>query len=157
MASLDVAGALQNIAAAWSNITAWQSICGVATAAEALERIHIGGTNDEDETIVPATIIIVESLPLTINATKLRGKLTARISCWLAIPPERCGTYQDQYLWVCEQWSAIMRGLETNANQAGGLMLNDLTVSQVPGEFERTVNSGRKEWLFSFRKTIELL
>ncbi|HQX52882.1 MAG TPA: hypothetical protein PLR25_23375 [Planctomycetaceae bacterium] len=157
MASLDVATSLRNIKTAWSNLTTWQSLCGVASAALAAERIFIGGTEENEETIVPVTIIMVESLPLRVDAFKLRGSLTTKICCELAVPSNNSLSYQDEYLWVWGQWALIMAGLEANSNQTGGLMLDHITTDQLPGQKDSTINKGRQEWGFSFNYTSYLV
>ncbi len=157
MASLDVATTLQNIKTAWSNLTTWQGLCGVSSATLAAERIYIGGTDEAEETIVPATIIMVESVPLTVNGFKLRGKLTSKIACEFVIPSNNAQSYQDQYVYAWSQWSAVMAELETNANQTGGLMLDGITVDQTPGQKDSLVNKGRQEWGFSVNYTSYLI
>jgi len=53
MAALDVAGAIANTKSMLSNLSAWQTICGVSTAALAAARIYEGGTDEDEELSLP--------------------------------------------------------------------------------------------------------
>ena len=51
MSALDILGLLDNTRTMLAGLAAWQSVCGVATSAEAAQRIYLGGveaTPEED-------------------------------------------------------------------------------------------------------------
>ena len=66
MAALDFAGAVTNVKTMLSGLTAWQTICGVSSSAEAAKRIHLGGCEEEQEESL-APVIILDIDPFNTN------------------------------------------------------------------------------------------
>ena len=76
MSALDILGILNNTRTMLSGLVAWQSVCGVSTAAEAAERIYLGGveaTAEEDTS--PLCWIDVNPATFDWMATN-RGRVT---------------------------------------------------------------------------------
>ena len=157
MAAIDVATTLQNCKTMWSGLAAWQAICGVATATEAAERIYIGGTPEDTDSLVPSTVFEIAGIPLQKTGAHFRGTMDVNIWCELEVPNTNNDTYENQYLWVWSKWAALMAEMITTSNTSGGLMLESLRPVQLPGRKDSKVNQGRKEWGFTFAFSTHLV
>ncbi len=151
MAALDVKGTLQNARTMLSGLTAWQSICGVATAAEAAERIIYGGFDDTDEDAAltpPYCILDIETFESNWQGGRFQPVLPITLRFELAVDPEHTATWQDQYLWVWEKFSDIINGIQSNVQGGGQLMAEELNLLLRPGLIDPDTNNGRCDWLF---------
>lgn len=147
MAIFDIAGAVENVKTMLQSIAAWQTICGVSTAAEAAKRIHFGVVEDDgSETLCPLLILDVEPITTTWNADRLRGKLQVEIRMELAIPEEHQRTPQAAYSWVWARIGEMMAGVSDGVAQSGELMVESFVMRHRPAPIEPDENFGRKEW-----------
>ena len=159
MAALDVAGAMANVKTMLSALTAWQTICGVSSSSEAAKRIHYGGAeeSDDDASQVPLITMNITSLPTNWVANHLRGTLTIELRFEVEPPDEERATFSDQYLWVWQQWSAVMAGINGAINGAGQLMVTAVDVPLMPGQIDPDENKGRDEWMWVVSLSTEFI
>ena len=157
MAALDVATALENVRDFYAAMTSWKAICGVSTSAEAEERIYIGGTEEDVETLVPSIVLEVLGLPLELTGGHFRGTLDIMIWCEIDVPVESCRTFESQYLYVWSKWSLMAAELVTASLGSGGLMSLNMRPQQLPGRKDSKFNQGRKEWGFTFIASTHLI
>lgn len=150
MAALDAVTTLTNLRTSLASMTSWQSIVGVATAAEALEKIFIGGVPEDTEGAVPSIVLEVSSVPLELAGGHFRtSSMTINVWCELAVPSTSMATYEDQYLYVWGKWSAIMAEFSALAIAGSTLMTQRIQQVQLPGRKDSNLNQGRKEWGFT--------
>lgn len=148
MAALDIDGAIQNIKTALSGIADWQSICGVATSAEAAERIYEYGADESDGcSLAPCMILDLEDSELPWNGGKLQGNVTITCRIELPIPPDYQHTYSQQGRYFWQKLQAILAGIESASGSGGELMLESLTMPVKPGRIDPDENNGRIEWM----------
>jgi len=159
MAALDVAGAITNTKTMLSNLTAWKTICGVATADEAAQQIHEGGIEVESDDIqtTPCIILDVTSLPTDWMPSRLSGDLTIEVRVELEVPPEETSTYAKQYIWVWTQFGNILAGIMGAVGGAGQLMIRRLETPVMPGRVDPNTNNGRCEWGFVINLTTDFV
>lgn len=158
MAALDFAGAVTNVKTMLSGLTAWQTICGVASSAEAAKRIHLGGCEEEEEESL-APVIILDIDPFNTNwlQSTSRGKLPIEIDVQLAVPEANQATISDQYSWVWSQAGSLLAGINGAVNGAGQLMVDSLNMSVKPGAIDPDPNHARCEWGFVLILTLEFI
>lgn len=158
MAALDVVGALANVKTMLSNLTAWQTICGVSTAAAAAERIYEGAVEEVDgETTTPSIILDVTSIPTTWKANRFHGELAIEIRCELEVPEVNRSTFSAQYVWVWTQYSAILAGIAGAVGGSDQHMSTSLETPIMPGRIDPDENQGRCEWGFVLSLTGTLI
>ena len=158
MAALDVATALENVRDFYAAMTSWRAICGVSTSAEAEERIYIGGTEEDVESLVPSIVLEVFALPIENTGGHYRSpNLEVLVWCEIAVPVESCRTLEDQYLYVWQRWSLMAAELDVLSRSDGGGMSRDMRFNQLPGRKDSKLNQGRKEWGFAFIYTTHLI
>lgn len=147
MAALDVDGAMQNVKTMLSSLTAWQSICGVSTTAEAATRIYEGGTEDDlgESDLAPLIVLTFDPFQTDWMGTS-KGQLTVELRTEIPIPEEHRETYADRYRYAWQKFSAIAAGINGAVNGSGQLMLRQFNVVQSPGEFDPKETNGRVEW-----------
>jgi len=149
MAALDVGTALSNVRTMLSGLSAWQTICGAASAAEALTRIHYGALEDDQEsTSAPCIILDVTSLPTNWLANRLQGNLTIEMRFYLEMPEAERATFSDQYIWVWQKFSAMMDGINGAVGDSGEAMIRTLTVPLMPGRIDPDENGGLSDGNF---------
>lgn len=158
MAALDFAGAVANVKTMLAGLTAWQSICGVSTSAEAAKRIYLGGEEEtEEETLCPMIVLDIDPFNVNWLQSTFRGKLAVEIRCELAIPEEKQASISDQYSWVWEQVSSLLNGINGSVNGAGQLMAESLNMTIKPGAINPDENHGRCEWGFVLMLSLEFI
>lgn len=156
MAALDVAAAMQNVKTMLSNLTAWQTICDVSSAAAAALRIYEGGIEDDQpESLTPCIFLDFTSLPTNWLANRFTGRLTVEIRCELAVPKDNQTSYADEFVWVWQQCSALLAGINGAVSGAGGLMADSLEMPTKPGKIDPHENQGRCEWGFIFAISLD--
>lgn len=149
MAALDVASALTSIRTMLSGLSAWQTICGVSTAAKAAERIHYGAVDELDEsTLSPCIILDVTSLPANWLGNRLQGEVTFEMRFYLEMPDSKKASFGDQYLWAWQQFSAMLDAINGAVGDAGEAMIQSLSVPLMPGRIDPDENGGLSEWNF---------
>ena len=154
MYALDVAGAISNVKTMLSNLTAWQTICGVSTATEAAYRIYEGGIEvAETEKTTPLIILDVTSLPTNWLASQLTGDLTIEIRVELEVSLESQNTYATQYMWAWTQFGNLLAGINGAVGGSGQPMIRRLETPTMPGRIDPNTNNGRCEWGFVFNLT----
>jgi hypothetical protein len=156
MAALDIAGAIANVKSMLSNLSAWQTICGVSTSALAAARIYEGGTDEDEElSLTPCIFLDVTSLPTNWLANHLRGTLAIEIRVELDVPEDQRTTYSTQYVWVWGKFGELMAGINGAVDGSGQLMIEGLSVPTMPGRIDPNTNSGRCEWGFIYSLTVD--
>jgi hypothetical protein len=149
MAALDVVGALASVKTMLSELTAWQTICGVSSAAEAAKRIHEGGIEvEEGQTTAPSIVLDITSFPTTWKANRFHGDLAIEIRVEFEVPEENRATFSDQYVWVWGKYSDILAGIAGAVGGSGQHMSTTLETPLMPGRVDPDDNSGRCEWNF---------
>lgn len=149
MAALDVGTALSNVRTMLSGLSAWQTICGVATSGAAIHRIHYGAIEDDQEsTSAPCIILDVTSVPTNWLANRLQGTLTIEMRFYLEMPNSERETFSDQYIWAWQKFSAMMDGINGACGDAGEVMIKSLDVPLMPGRIDPDMNKGVSEWNF---------
>lgn len=158
MAALDFAGAVNAVKTMLAGLTAWQSICGVSTSAEAAKRIYLGGEEEsEEESLCPMIVLDIDPFAVNWLQSTFRGKLQVEIRCELAVPDENRGTVSEQYSWVWTQVSALLAGINGAVQGAGQLMADSLNMAVKPGAINPDENHGRCEWGFVLMLTLEFI
>lgn len=148
MTALDVDGAIANVKTMLSGLSAWQTICGVATSALAAERIYEYGVEEDDEvTLCPCIILDVDETRSTWTAGALRGNLIVTVRMELAIPEENRTSYSTQGRWFWQKLSAMLAGINGGVGDSGELMLEEITMPLKPGRIDDDHNGGRVEWM----------
>jgi hypothetical protein len=161
MAALDVGTALSNVRTMLSGLSAWQTICGVSTAAEAAKKIHYGAVElDPDEPTSssnPCIVLDITSLPTTWRANRLHGTATFEIRFYLEMPEAEKATYSIQYIWIWQQFSAMLDAINGAVGGAGQTMINNLDVPLMPGRLDPDVNGGGSEWNFVISMGVDFI
>lgn len=152
MAALDVGTALQNLRTMLSGLSAWQTICGVASPTEAAKRIYYGGLElDQDEPTSssnPCILLDITSLSTKWKANRLHGTAVFEMRFYLEMPEAEKATYSDQYIWVWEQFSAMLDAINGAVGGSGKSMIENLDVPLMPGRLDPDQNGGGSEWNF---------
>lgn len=152
MASMDIGTALANIKTMLSNLTAWQTICGVATAAEAAQKIHFGAVEFDTENpgaeLSPNIILDVTSLNTIWKANKLHGTAVFELRFYMQMEEDEKASYSTQYAWIWTQLSAMLAAIDGAVGDAGETMIQSLTVPLMPGRIDPDENMGLSEWNF---------
>ena len=157
MAALDVATTIANCKSMLSGLAAWQSICKVSTSAEAAKRIVEGGTEEpEDAALCPIILLDVTSVPTNWIANRLRGTLTIEIRVELEVPPEYV-TFAQQYVWIWQQCSALLAGINGAVGGSGQLMIDRLETPLLPGRKDPNLVNGRNEWGFIISLSVDFM
>jgi hypothetical protein len=157
MAALDVGTAMQNVKTMLSNLTAWQTICGAANASEAALRIYEGGIEETDETLAPVCFLDFTSLPTNWLGNRFQGRLTIEMRFELAVPIDNQTSYADQFVWVWDQVSDLLAGINGAVGGSGGLMADTLEMPTQPGRIDPHENKGRCEWGFILALSVDFL
>lgn len=158
MAALDFAGAVTNVKTMLSGLTAWQSICGVSSSAEAAKKIYLGGQEEcEEESLCPMIILDIDPFNTNWLQSTSRGKLPVEIRCELAVPEANRATISEQYSWVWSQVGSLLAGINGAVNGAGQLMVDSLNMAIKPGAIDPDENHGRCEWGFVLSLTLEFI
>lgn len=148
MAALDIDDCVQNVKTMLKNLSAWQTILGVSTAADAAEHIHEYGVEDsDDDPATPCIILDVEDLPTRWQAGELAGSLTVQMRLELEIPEANRDTYSTQGRWFWQKLSALLAGINGGVNDGGELMLDGVSMLLKPGRIEPDTNNGRTDWM----------
>lgn len=152
MAALDVATAFTNLKTMLSNLTAWQTICGVSTASEAAQKIHYGAVEFDAENpggeLSPNIILDVTSLNTIWKANKLHGTVVFELRFYMQMDEAEKASYSTQYLWIWTKFSAMLAAIDGAVGDAGGTMIQSLTVPLMPGRIDPDDNMGQSEWNF---------
>ncbi len=151
MASLDVGTSLTNLKTMLSGLTAWQTICGVSSSAEAALKIHYGAVEEDSEDDCdqnPCMILDVTSLDTTWKANKLHGTAVFELRFYMQMPDAEKATYGTQYIWIWQQFSAMLAAIDGAVGGAGQTMIDSLNVPLLPGRLEPDENNGKSEWNF---------
>lgn len=157
MTALNVLGLLDNVKAMLAGLQAWQSVCGVATSAEAGERIYLGGveaTAEEDTS--PLCWIDVNPATFDWFSTN-RGRVTVELVFEIGIPETERETFQGEYRYAWTQASAILAGINGAVNGSGQLMLRSLTMPLRPGLINPEDNDGRHDWRFTLGLVVDMI
>ena len=157
MSALNILGILNNTRTMLSGLVAWQSVCGVSTAAEAAERIYLGGveaTAEEDTS--PLCWIDVNPATFDWMATN-RGRVTVEAVFEIGVPEVERETYQDEYRYAWTQASAILAGINAAVNGSGQLMMRSLTMPLRPGLINPEDNDGRHDWRFTLGFVVDAI
>lgn len=161
MAALDIGTALTTLRTMLSGLTAWQTICGVSSSSEAALKIHYGAVEEDPEhpdcELNPCIVLDVTSLPTGWKANKLHGTATFEMRFYLEMPEAEKTTYSTQYLWVWQQFSAMLAGIDGAVGGAGQAMIDSLSVPLLPGRIDPDDNGGKSEWNFVISLTVDFI
>lgn len=158
MAAMDVAGAIANVKTMLSGLTAWQTICGVSTSAEAAKRIHLGGIEDDgSESLCPLIVLDIDPINTDWMQSTLSGDLVITADFDLSIPESERSSIAAQYIWTWQKFSEVLAGINGAVNGDGGLMLKGLGVPLKPGPIDNDDNLGRCEWRFGLSFTLRFI
>jgi len=158
MAVLDVASAISNVKTMVAGLSAWQTICGVATSTEAAERIYKNGVEEgEDCSLTPCIILRTAPLQTDYSGSHMRGQLTIELRVELEVPSNKQGTHEEQYVWVQEKCSALMAAIPAAVNGSGQLMMRGMNLPQDPGPIDPDENQGRCEWAFVIALVLDFI
>lgn len=152
MAALDIGTSLTNLKSMLSGLTAWQTICGVASSTEAALKIHYGAVEADEENAGcdqnPCIVLDVSSLSTTWKANKLHGKAIFEIRFYMEMPDAEKATYGTQYIWIWQKFSAMLAAINGAVGGAGQTMIDSLDVPLLPGRLDPDDNGGKSEWNF---------
>ena len=152
MASLDIATALVNVRSAISELAAWQTMCGVSTAAEAAQRIVYGSNSVECELPIdqqfPVIILTFKQFSTEWKGNKLHGSVTFELDFSFLMNESEKGSFSDQFLWIWQQLSLMLAALEGAVGKSGEVMIRSLSIPIEPGRFDPDKNTGTSEWTF---------
>lgn len=161
MAALDVGTSLASLRTMLSGLSAWQAICGVATSAEAAKRIHYGAVElDQDEPTSssnPCIVLDITSLSTTWKANRLHGTAVFEMRFYLEMPEAEKATYSDQYIWIWEQFSAMLDAINGAVGGAGQSMIDSLEIPLMPGRLDPDQNGGGSEWNFVISMGVDFI
>jgi hypothetical protein len=161
MAVLDAGTYLATVRTVLSGLSAWQTLCGVSTAAEAIQHIHFGALDlDKDASPGdenPCMILDVTSLPTEWRGNRLHGTITVEIRVYLSMPESERATYGSQYVWVWSKFSAILDAINGVVGDAGEIMIRSMAVPLFPGRVDPDNNGGEGEWLFVLSLTSDII
>lgn len=161
MAALDVGTALTNLKTMLSELTAWQTICGVSTDAEAALKIHYGAVEEDPDNegceLNPSIVLDVTSLTTTWQANKLHGTATFEIRFYMEMPDAEKATYGTQYVWIWQQFSSMLAAIDGAVGGAGQAMIDSLSVPLLPGRIDPDDNGGKSEWNFVLSLTVDFI
>ena len=157
MARLDVLGLLTNARTMLAGLTAWQSICGVTTTAEASERIYLGGVvAAPEEALAPICWLDIDPTNFDWQGTA-RGRVTVEARFELAVPEDKIADYSQQFSWVWHQVSALLADINGAVNGSGQLMLRNITMPMRPGPIDPDDNDGRTDWMLQLGLVVEVI
>ena len=155
MAQLDLGATLANVKTMLSGLTAWQTICSVATSTEAAERIYLGGAEDSGD-LCPCCVIDLadSSAPFEFNRSTA---VNVEMRFQLAMPEDQQKNLQTEYIWAWSQCSALLLGIRENSNGTGELMHTGTSLTVKPGPIDPAENDQRNEWAFTLQITVRMI
>jgi len=161
MAALDVGTALTSLRTMLSGLTAWQTICGVSSASEAAARIHYGAVEADEQSagcdLNPCIVLDVTSLTTAWMGNKLHGKVIFELRFYMEMPDAEKATYGTQYIWIWQQFSAMLAAIDGAVGGAGQAMIDSLDVPLFPGRIEPDENGGKSEWNFVLSMRLDFI
>jgi hypothetical protein len=161
MAALDVGTSLVSLRTMLSGLSAWQTICGVSTSAEAAKRIHYGAVElDQDEPTSssnPCIVLDITSLSTQWLANRLQGTAVFEMRFYLEMPEAEKATYSVQYIWIWQQFSAMLAAINGAVGGAGQSMIDSLDIPLMPGRLDPDVNGGGSEWNFVISMGVDFI
>jgi hypothetical protein len=161
MAALDVGTSLATLRTMLSGLSAWQTICGVSTSAEAAKRIHYGAVElDQDEPTSssnPCIVLDITSLSTKWLANRLQGTAVFEMRFYLEMPEAEKSTYSVQYIWIWQQFSAMLAAINGAVGGAGQSMIDSLDVPLMPGRLDPDQNGGGSEWNFVISMGVDFI
>jgi hypothetical protein len=147
MASLDLDGAVQSVKTMLSELTAWQTITGTTSAAEAAKRIHEGGVAESEVSETPLIILEIDDFPMRWDGGRLQAPLVVDVRIELEIPHGNRGCYADEWRWFHQQLGSLLAGINGVVRGDGALMLQEVNWRLKPGRIDPDTNDGRLEWM----------
>jgi len=147
MAALDIDGAVQNVKTMLSELSAWQTITGTSSAAEAAKRIFEYGVDDSAGSESPCFILDIAEFPGEWRAGRIAGSLMIEARLELEIPDANRLTYSTEGRWYWQQLASILAGINSNVRGSGELMFQNLSMPLKPGRIDPETNEGRVEWM----------
>lgn len=147
MAAQDVNTTIVNVKAMLAALTAWQTITGTASAAEATKRIYEYGVEETEYSLCPCIVVDIDEQRSSWTAGALRGNLTVNVTIELEIPEFNRNTFSTQAVWYWTQLSSLIAGINGAVNNSGGLMFEEVTMPLKPGRIDPSENQGRVEWM----------
>lgn len=161
MAALDVGTALSSLRTMLSGLSAWQTICGVSSASEAIKKIHYGAVeldpDDPESSENPCIVLDITSLPTTWKANRLHGTAAFEIRFYLEMPDAEKATYSTQYIWVWQKFSAMLDAINTTLSRDGSEMVKAVDIPLMPGRIDPDQNRGGSEWNFVVSLTVDFI
>lgn len=157
MATLNFNGVVANVKTMLKNLSAWQVICNVSTAAEAAERIYEYGVTDTGASLCPCIILDIDSDQMDWQGGALQGALPIDVRMELEIPDAERTSYATEAVWFWTKLSALLDGINTSVNDGGELMLERMTLPLRPGLIDPDENQGRREWMTVIRLEITVI
>lgn len=161
MAALDVGIAFTSLRTMLSGLSAWQTICGVSSSAEALKRIHYGAVELDSElpesSENPCIVLDITSLSTKWKANRLHGTAVFEMRFYLEMPEAEKATYSTQYLWVWQQFSAMLDAINGAVGGAGQSMIQSLDIPLMPGRIDPDNNGGGSEWNFVISMGVDFI
>lgn len=161
MAALDVGTALTSLRTMLSGLSAWQTICGVSSADEAAKRIHYGAVElDQEEPTSssnPCIVLDITSLATTWKANRLHGTAVFEMRVYLEMEEAEKATYGTQYIWIWEQFSAMLDAINGAVGEAGQSMISSLDIPLMPGRLDPDQNGGGSEWNFIISMGVDFI
>lgn len=157
MTALNILGLLDNTKAMLASLTAWKAVCGVSTAAEAADRIFLGGveaTPEEDT----SPLCWLDVNPSTFDwFSTSRGRVTVEAIFEMSVPETERATFGNEFRWAWTQASAILNEINSTVNGSGQLMLRSLTMPLRPGLIDPADNDGRHDWRFTLGLVVDVI
>ena len=156
MARLDVLGLLVNARTMLAGLSTWQSLCSVSSAAEAAERIYLGGVvAAPEEALAPICWLDIDPANFDWQSTA-RGRVTVEARFEIAVPEDKIAVYSQQFSWVWQQVSALLADINGAVNGSGQLMLRNITMPMRPGPIDPDDNDGRTDWMLQLGLVVEV-
>ena len=157
MARLDVFGLLTNARTMLAGLSTWQSLCSVSSAAEAAERIYLGGVvAAPEEALAPICWLDIDPANFDWQSTA-RGRVTVEARFEIAVPEDKIADYSQQFSWVWGQVSALLADINGAVNGSGQLMLRNITMPMRPGPIDPDDNDGRTDWMLQLGLVVEVV
>ena len=76
---------------------------------------------------------------------------------YLEMPEAEKATYSVQYIWIWQQFSAMLDAINWAVGGAGQTMINNLDVPLMPGRLDPDQNGGGSEWNFVISMGVDFI
>jgi hypothetical protein len=102
-------------------------------------------------------VLDITSLSTKWVANRLHGTAVFEMRFYLEMPEAEKATYSDQYIWIWEQFSAMLDAINGAVGGAGQSMIDSLDIPLMPGRLDPDQNGGGSEWNFVISMGVDFI